>query len=109
MKNYIPLLLSLVCASACAVEMPTKIRYYNSFNDAKQQKANYITIDLEHNSTKNHVRDELLRELGAGHLIEGTAETLLSGYKLKCTTENYIRNTPKSTCSIRRCAFVLEI
>jgi ABC-type antimicrobial peptide transport system ATPase subunit len=76
MKNYIPLLLSLVCASAYAIEMPTKIRLYNTLNDAQQQQnASYITVDLGLNTTKNHVRDELLRELGCGHLMEGTVES----------------------------------
>jgi len=76
MKNYIPLLVSLVYASAAhAVGLPTKIRSYNSFNDAQQQNANYTNVDLEQDSTTNYVRDELLRELGAGHLMIGTQES----------------------------------
>jgi hypothetical protein len=75
MKNYIPLLLSLVCASAYAIEMPTNIRYYNTLNDEEQKNPRYFTIDLKLDTTKNHVRDEFLREIGSGHLMEGNVES----------------------------------
>ena len=75
-KHYIPLLVSLVHASAVqAAGMPTKIRYYNSPNDAQQGNESYFTVGIEPNTTTNHVRDELLRELGTGRLIYKSAES----------------------------------
>jgi hypothetical protein len=76
-KNYIPLLVSLMYASAVqAAGMPTQIRIYNTVNDAKQQQnENYATVGIEQDTTTNHVRDELLREAGAGHLIYKGAES----------------------------------
>jgi len=79
MKNYIPLLIGLVCASAYAADtnmMTAKVKYYNSMNDVYDPYSNnssgYITVTITPTTTIYDVQHVIRDRLGLGHMRHGS-------------------------------------